>query len=384
MTVIVVAVLAGLGAAAAGTLPWALLVRWNTEHGSRVPWAVPIMAAYLWAYWRYVRGAGWPHSTSRARRSAARVNPLTEDQWGLALVAGVLGIGSVILFQGVLGRLVTLPQQQDLNVSLYPAATVASWLLMSAAVSGIVEETAYRGYLQRPIERRHGPVVAILTTGLVFGLSHFTHPEVTFVLLPFYLGVAAVYGGIAYLTDSTLPGMVLHGGGNALAFINLFTSGQSEWSITPAPQPLIWQTGPDASFWAASAALVAGATATVWAYSALARLKRPSSSPWLDVPLSDYEAHMGSPSIGQAAMLADVIRDSVAKWRPASIAVLGAAGGNGLDRIQPDVTRRTVAIEINPRYLATLSGRLADRLPGLETRVADVDGRQLDLEPVDL
>ncbi len=384
MTVIVVAVLAGLGAGAAGTLPWALLVKWNTEHGSRVPWAVPIMAAYLWAYWRYVRGAGWPQSTSRARKSASRANSLTEDQWGLALVAGVLGIGTVILFQGVLGRLVTLPQQQDLNVSLYPAATVAAWLLMSAAVSGIVEETAYRGYLQRPIEGRYGPVVAILTTGLVFGLSHFAHPEVTFVLLPFYLGVAAVYGGLAYLTDSTLPGMVLHAGGNALGFINLVTSKQSEWSMSPTPQPLIWQTGPDTSFWATSAALVAGTTATVWAYSALARLQRQSTNPWLNLPLGDYEAHMASPSVGQAAMLADVLGDAVAKWKPASIAVLGAAGGNGLDRIQADVTKRTVAIDINPRYLATLSRRLADRLPGLETRVADVDGRRVDVEPVEL
>ena len=383
MNVIVVAVLAGLGAGAAGTLPWALLVKWNTEHGSTVPWAVPIMAVYLWAYWRYVRGAGWPQSTSKARRATSRVNPLSADQWSLALVAGALGIGSVILFQGVLGRLVRLPQQEDLDVSLYPVATVASWLLMSAAVSGVVEETAYRGFLQRPIECRHGPVVAILTTGLVFGLSHFTHPEVTVVLLPFYMGVAAVYGGLAYLTDSTLPGMMLHAGGNALGFLNLVTSGQSEWAMSAGPQPLIWQTGVDASFWVTSAALMIVTTATVWAYSALAGLRRPATSPWLNVPLSDYESHMASPSVGQATLLADVFGATLARLKPGSIAVLGAAGGNGFDRIDPAVTTRIVAIDINQHYLAALSSRLAHRLPGLELRAVDVSGQNLHIEPVE-
>jgi membrane protease YdiL (CAAX protease family) len=35
--------------------------------------------------------------------------------------------------------------------------------------------------MQGPIERRHGPVVAILVTGSLFGLLIFTHPEVTLI-----------------------------------------------------------------------------------------------------------------------------------------------------------------------------------------------------------
>ena len=56
------AVLIGVAAAAAGTLPWAAMVSANTRYQSALPWAVPIMAMYLWVYWRYlVRGTGWPH-----------------------------------------------------------------------------------------------------------------------------------------------------------------------------------------------------------------------------------------------------------------------------------------------------------------------------------
>ena len=159
-------------------------------------------------------------------------------------------------------------------MSRYPIVTVLLWVVTSAVVAGVVEETSFRGYLQRPIERRHGPVIAILVTGTLFGLAHFAHPEVGVVLLPFYLAVAAVYGGLAYLTDSTLPGMVLHAGGNLFSALDLFTRGRSEWQLTPEAKPLIWETGPDAAFWGNVAALLIVSALTLWAYSTLARATR--------------------------------------------------------------------------------------------------------------
>lgn len=148
------------------------------------------------------------------------------------------------------------------------------WVVMSAVVVGVVEETSFRGYLQRPIERRHGPVAAILVTGSLFGFAHFAHPEVGLVLLPFYVAVAAVYGGLAYFTDSTVPGMVLHAGGNMVSAFDLFTRGRSEWQLSPEAPPLIWSTGPDMAFWGNLTALLIAATLTVWAYSTLARATR--------------------------------------------------------------------------------------------------------------
>jgi Type II CAAX prenyl endopeptidase Rce1-like len=161
-------------------------------------------------------------------------------------------------------------------VSRYPIVTVLLWVVTSAVVAGVVEETSFRGYLQRPIERRHGPMVAILVTGTLFGLTHFAHPEVGVVLLPFYIAVDAVYGGLAYLTDSTLPGMVLHAGqcGNMFSALDLFTRGRSEWQLTPEAKPLIWETGPDAAFSGNLAALLIVSALTVWAYSTLARATR--------------------------------------------------------------------------------------------------------------
>jgi membrane protease YdiL (CAAX protease family) len=275
LPVVVRAILIGVAAAAAGTMPWVALMSANSRINQRLPWAVPLMAIYLWLYWRYlVRGAGWPRSTAEARRMNARANPLPHEAWGPALLAGMFGLGSVLLLQGVLSRFIALPQQRDLDVSRYPAVTVLMWVVMSAIVTGVVEETSFRGYLQRPIERRHGPAIAILITGSVFGFAHFAHPEVVVALLPFYIAVAAVYGALAYFTDSTLPGMVLHAGGNMFSALDLFMRGRSEWQLSPEARPLIWETGPDVAFWGSVAALVIVAALTVWAYSALARAMR--------------------------------------------------------------------------------------------------------------
>lgn len=275
LPVVMRAVLAGVAAAAAGTVPWAGLVSANTRHGSALPWAVPLMAAYLLLYWRYLaRGWGWPPSTADVRRANARANPLHPEAWGTALLAGMLGLASVLLLQGVMSRLVVLPQQRDLDASQYPVVTVLLWVVMSAVVAGVVEETSFRGYLQRPIERRHGPVVAILVAGSLFGFAHFTHPEVGLALMPYYLAVAAVYGALAYFTDSIFPSMVLHAGGNMVSAFDLFTRGRSEWQLSPSPSPLIWQTGPDAAFFGNLALLLVVGTSTVFAYAALAGATR--------------------------------------------------------------------------------------------------------------
>ena len=246
LPIVVRAIRTGGLVAAAGT-PWAALVSANSKHAPSIPWAVPPTALYLWLFWRYVRGAGPPRSTSDARRTNCRANRLSDEVWGAALLAGTLTLGALVLFQRVMSRLVMLPQQPTDDLAHVPPVTLAIWLLMSAAVAGIAEESSFRGYMLRPIERRHGPVVAILVTGSLFGFVHFTHPEVTLVLMPYYLGAAAIYGALAYFTDSILPSAVLHAAGNIFSAIALFTGGRAEWQASATPAPLIWETDADAS-----------------------------------------------------------------------------------------------------------------------------------------
>jgi membrane protease YdiL (CAAX protease family) len=268
------AIVSGGALAAAGTLPWAALASLNLKHASSVPWAVPPAALWLWLFWRWTNGHGWPRSSGPARRALTRATSLSGDVWGAALLAGLVGLVAMLLVQGVLSRLVALPQQQELDIRKYPLPTVFAWLVMSAAFAGVVEETAFRGWMQGPIERRHGPLLAILVTGSLFGFTHFTHPEVGIVLLPFYLMASAVYGMLAYLTKSILPGLALHAGGNLWSAFGLFAGGRSEWEGLTGPAKLVTETGPDPAFWLSVALALGGALAAVAAYAQLARVAR--------------------------------------------------------------------------------------------------------------
>jgi membrane protease YdiL (CAAX protease family) len=278
LPVILKAILTGGSVAVVGTVTWALLVKANLEFFPNVPWSLIPAALFLWIFWRYLRGEWWPASTSETRKRNLRANPLSGDVWGSAILAGIVGLAALLLFMRVMNRMIRLPQQQLTASDPIPPVTLFFLVLMGSAVAGIVEEAAFRGYMQGPIEKRHGPVAAILITGILFGLAHFTHPETTLALMPFYLGVAAVYGMMTYLTNSILPSMVLHAVGDVFVGLALLTGGQSEWQTSANPEPLIWEGGTDYSFWLFCVFFVITFIAAVWAYKSLASVVRKSVS----------------------------------------------------------------------------------------------------------
>jgi SAM-dependent methyltransferase len=107
-------------------------------------------------------------------------------------------------------------------------------------------------------------------------------------------------------------------------------------------------------------------------------------SPWLQIPLADYEAHMASSNVDQASLLADVLSTALQRFRPPSVAVIGCAGGNGFERIDPAVTGRVVGVDLNPDYLDATARRYWGRFEDLVLCNADIAGEELQGEPVDL
>jgi SAM-dependent methyltransferase len=104
-------------------------------------------------------------------------------------------------------------------------------------------------------------------------------------------------------------------------------------------------------------------------------------NPWLAIPLDDYEGHMGSAAIEQLDALAELFERALLRTRPESVAILGVAGGSGLDRISPDMTHRVCGVDINPDYLEAVRRRYGN-LPGLELHCADLANQALHLAPV--
>jgi membrane protease YdiL (CAAX protease family) len=192
----------------------------------------------------------------------------------MSLFAGMLGLAALLPLVGIMNRFVVLPEEATpIKVPpQMPFVTLWLGLVMSSIIAGVVEEAAFRGYMQGALERRYGPAIAILVNGMIFGLAHYTHhPDGLLVMLPFYLAVTAVYGGLAYLTNSILPGLVLHAGGDVFSLTRMWVTGQSEWQVAPSAPKLIWETGVDATFLLSVTFFVLFGASAVWAYAALAR-----------------------------------------------------------------------------------------------------------------
>jgi membrane protease YdiL (CAAX protease family) len=257
--------------AMAGTIPRNLLFAANLRYFTSLPWAVPVTAVYLWFFWRYLQGAGPPRESAEERRSSLCANPIHGRTWAWALLAGGLGIVALVLALRVANRLVALPSQQLPDLAQVPRVTALSLLFMSAPVAGIVEEAAFRGYMQGPIERRYGLPVAILITGTMFAVAHL---DFTLILWPYYLAVAALYGTVTSLTKSILPAVVLHTAGNLYSNLDLWMHGQAEWQASSSATAQIWKSGADASFWISSVAFLIVASTMVVAFFRLARQAR--------------------------------------------------------------------------------------------------------------
>jgi membrane protease YdiL (CAAX protease family) len=243
----------------------------NLKLTSSVPWAAGTLALFLWIYWRYLDGAGWPRNTAEARHRNFRVRPLSGRVWAWALTAGASALISAVALQGVLERLVRISPFPLADLSRYPFFTVLCILLAAAAEAGIVEEAAFRGYMQAPIERRYGPRVAIAVVAVLFACVHLANGSHELLWLPVYFLVGVILGVLAYLTNSVLPGMMLHAALDIFRFL-------AAWRHGSAPQKqLIWQSGPDASFWISVGVAVILAAVAIGAYRKLAAVTHPES-----------------------------------------------------------------------------------------------------------
>ncbi len=108
-----------------------------------------------------------------------------------------------------------------------------------------------------------------------------------------------------------------------------------------------------------------------------------AANPWLTVPLNDYEEHMSSEPVRQLDALSELFRQVLEYCRPESVAILGVAGGNGLEQINPAMTRRVRGIDLNPDYLEAARERFGS-LPGLELCCVNLAEQDTELPPVQL
>jgi membrane protease YdiL (CAAX protease family) len=273
MTTILSAIVSGVGVLLAGNLPWAaVLAPLNLHIAPALPWTVVPMAIYLWAYWRYIGGRVGSPSSMESRRQRLRARSLSSAVWSLAIVTGLIGFAALLALVTLMGRVMTMPATAPLQAPPgMPFATMFTLLVMSSVVAGVTEEAGFRGYMQGPIEQDSGLLTAIGVSGAMFGLLHFpNHPNAVLQMLPYYMAVSALYGGLTWATNSILPALALHVGGDVWSLTRLWLTGRPEWEISWTQSGLAGETRLDAGFVTTLAALIALTAIT----AALCRLLR--------------------------------------------------------------------------------------------------------------
>jgi uncharacterized protein len=272
---IVSAIAAGIGVLLAGNLPWAVaLAPLNLRLFPAVPWAIAPMSVYLILYWRFVGGRIGSSDTAAIRKAGLRANPLAPDVWAMAILTGLVGFALLVALLSVMARVQTMPASEPIVAPAgMPRLTMFLLLVTSSIVAGVTEEAGFRGYMQGPIERRYGLALGILVNGAMFGLLHLpNHPGAVMTMLPYYIAVSAVYGGITWATDSILPAMALHIGGNIWSLTRLWMTGRPEWQLSATAPALLTDTGPDASFFVTTAAVVVLGAAVIGLCRSLRRV----------------------------------------------------------------------------------------------------------------
>ena len=92
---------------------------------------------------------------------------------------------------------------------------------------------------------------------------------------------------------------------------------------------------------------------------------------------------MGAAGVQQLSVLSELFRCALDRCIPESVAVLGVAGGKGLEQINCSATKRIVGVDINQRYLDKVQRRFGT-LAGLELHCRDLAERAFSLAPVAL
>jgi membrane protease YdiL (CAAX protease family) len=179
-----------------------------------VPLAAIVEAVFLAFYVWWASGGGPPRSTRHGRRIAFRFGALSPAQCAWGVMAAVSFAASVHAAIVVLFRLVPFPIEafrQGYDFSFIPSQRLA-WLavVVSATSAGICEETGFRGYMQRPIELRHGAPTAIVVSSLLFVLLHLTKGWALVGMVPIVFGAGVLLGLLAWSSDSLIPGMIGH------------------------------------------------------------------------------------------------------------------------------------------------------------------------------
>ena len=217
-----------------------------------VPLAAVVEVAFLALYVWWASGGGPPRRTQAALFFAVNIHA-----------------SIVLLFRIVPYPMATFRQGYDFSfIPSLPLKWIA--VVVSATSAGICEETGFRGYMQRPLELRHGAPVAVLISSLFFTAVHLTKGWAMAGMVPIVFGAGVLLGLLAWSSGSLIFGMI----GHVMMDIGLFAYWWTGVAGNFTAKP-ISETGVDQPFLIACAVL---ATSLLIVLLSILKLRRKTPS----------------------------------------------------------------------------------------------------------
>ena len=207
------AVVVSFAIATIGIFPWPILAHLNLNYWPKVPWSAVATLVYLALLWRYLSGAGWPAKTAAYRRTSLRAVPMNLSRRSQAVVVtagGTVALVTLHLLCIKEGGIPLSALRPSFDPAELPMAAQVSAVVMTGLVAAVVEEAAYRGYLQSCLERLWGPRLAIVTIAAVFTLAHLPAAWSYPVVLISIFAAGILFGSVAAIFGSILPCVLLH------------------------------------------------------------------------------------------------------------------------------------------------------------------------------
>jgi membrane protease YdiL (CAAX protease family) len=207
--VVLQATVAGFFVAAVAANVWPLFLQ-NLRVMVAAVFEMLFLALFLW----WARGGGPPRAARAARAGAFRNVGLTSTQWLWGLIAAFLFAVTVHASIVLLFRFVPYPAEEfrrGYDLSFIPSEPLR-WIavVISAASAAICEETGFRGFMQWPIEQRHGVTVAVLISSFFFTALHLTKAWALLGMIPIVFGAGILLGTLAWSAKSLIPGFIGH------------------------------------------------------------------------------------------------------------------------------------------------------------------------------
>jgi membrane protease YdiL (CAAX protease family) len=218
----VLAITSGCAFAIVGLGVWGAVLGTGVTHPGLMPFGVATMAAFLAGAVSWLKWGSWPARGSAFRRAAVRLDAVPLKTFGLSLIAGwstmLAGFALYVAHRVASG----MGGESALALPHVAFTLLLPGLVMAGTVAGVVEEIAFRGFMQTTLERRFGIVPAILVSGFAWALFHTNHSyfgEEALAWFAIFLSVAAMLGTIAHRTRSLLPGIAVHSGFDIAYFV---------------------------------------------------------------------------------------------------------------------------------------------------------------------